>query len=751
MSISLNDTLRKYNIKESDIIYMKKKYTMDYYVITSKGDWIFLDGVEMVDLCESSYTKEGSHSLIKRIILPESVSCIKDYAFRLCENLEYINFPKSIEFIGNDILNPKCPLLNNKPDGLVYFGDILYCYKGEIPENSSIVIKEGTRLIAGSAFNCCIGLESVKIPNGVESICESAFLECKGLKSISIPNSVKKIYDSTFEGCKSLTGITIPNSVEVIGADAFKDCSNLNSISIPNSVKVIGDSAFEDCKSLTGIVIPNSLEKLGKSVFLGCSSLSDVVLPDNKSISLHSFYDSKYYYNNLIEGFEIDNGVLKDYLGCDENIIIPDSVKVIDRFAFTNKTCVKSIKLSNSVKEIKTNAFYACTGLCSLYISASVEKIEPGIAISQEGELTIESIEVDENNKYYSSLDGNLYNKEKTRIIQYAVGKKDRFFSIPESVTSIEDEAFWSARNLTEVKIPNGVVTIGRDAFLDCYSLSKISIPDSVQEIGDQVFTCCSNLEIIEIGSGLQKTGSLYEECYEIKHVFIKDVAKYCSSDIDYPCNSYGYNLYLNGGLIKELVIPEGVSVIKSCAFCACDSIEKVILPNSLSKIEQSAFTGDKEGFKLDVYYNGKEEEWSKVEIEDDNDYLENAKVHFNYKSKQEKISACKEKVDISPNNDVLFKVSTLLCSRVPEKEILSKLKGENIPDKDIVESVFKLDNDSTMAESFCSKVIEPKVVELLKTGYSVGEVLNNMYKKYPRGLVNRSMVNVLCNEYLTY
>lgn len=674
------------------------------------------------------------------VLIPDGVTEIGCKAFKNCENLKSVEIPNSVKDIGRFAFKDCINLTN-------------------------ITLPDGLKVINQGVFENCENLKSIIIPNDVITIDEFAFRGCASLINISIPNSVKNIGMCAFESC-GLTDVSLPNSLAVIEYGVFSWCTNLKNISIPSSVEEIKSSAFKNCRSLNNIEFPNSVKKIGYETF-SCCGLSMVVLPANTIVTTDSFSPHVDVYK-VGEGplknyngsnkeiitpdlFVIENEVLQGYLGRDEEIVIPDGVKVIDSFAFTNKTCVKSIKLSNSVKEIKTNAFYACTGLCSLYISASVEKIEPGIATSQEGELTIESIEVDENNKYYSSLDGNLYNKEKTRIIQYAVGKKDRFFSIPESVTSIEDEAFWSAINLTEVKIPNGVVTIGRDAFRDCYSLSKISIPDSVQEIGDQVFTCCSNLEIIEIGSGLQKTGSLYEECYEIKHVFIKDVAKYCSNDIDYPCNSYGYNLYLNGELIKELVIPEGVSVIKSCAFCACDSIEKVILPNSLSKIEQSAFTGDKEGFRLDVYYNGTEEEWSKVEIEDDNDYLENAKVHFNYKSKQEKISACKEKVDISPNNDVLFKVSTLLCSRVPEKEILSKLKGENIPDKDIVESVFKLDNDSTMAESFCSKVIEPKVVELLKTGYSVGEVLNNMYKKYPRGLVNRSMVNVLCNEYLTY
>lgn len=284
----LNEMLRKYNIRESDIIKKKE----DYYVITSKGVWVFLDGVTWVEQEESAPTslEDDIRPLIKRIILPESVKGIGHYAFMWCDNLEDINFPKSIEYIGETILSSICPLLINKQDGVVYLGDILYGYKylGDIldtnkgiPKDTSIVIKEGIRLIVDGVFLYGENIVSVKIPSSVRYICERAFEGCTGLKNIEISNGVKDISYYAFQGCSNLSEIILPNSLEVIREGAFGGCTKLTHIEIPNGVKILEDCfragyGHSDCDLIKSVVLSGSIEKLSYKIFKDCKNLKDV-------------------------------------------------------------------------------------------------------------------------------------------------------------------------------------------------------------------------------------------------------------------------------------------------------------------------------------------------------------------------------------------------------------------------------------------------------------------------------------------
>ena len=155
---------------------------------------------------------------------------------------------------------------------------VAYKYKGEMPENTSIIINNGTVGIAGCAFNGCSGLTSITIPNSVTSIGDYAFWGCSGLTSVTIPNSVTSIGGNAFRRCSGLTSVTIPNSVTSIGYNAFKKCSGLTSVTIPNSVTSIGSEAFSGCSGLTSVIIPNSVTSIGSYAFEGCNNLKYICL-----------------------------------------------------------------------------------------------------------------------------------------------------------------------------------------------------------------------------------------------------------------------------------------------------------------------------------------------------------------------------------------------------------------------------------------------------------------------------------------
>jgi len=246
-------------------------------------------------------------SRLTSVTIPNSVTSIGSYAFSYCSSLTSMNIPNSVTSIGNYAFNGTA-WYNNQPDGLVYAGNVAYKYKGTMPANTSITLKEGTVGIASYAFSDCSDLTSVTIPNSVTSIGSNAFYGCSGLTSVTIPNSVTSIGDHAFYDCSGLTSITwnakncsasssysyspfydirtqitefiIGDDVTSIPSYMCYEMSNLKSINIPNSVTSIGDYAFEDCSGLTSVTIGNSVTSISSGAFYDCSGMEKVIVPN---------------------------------------------------------------------------------------------------------------------------------------------------------------------------------------------------------------------------------------------------------------------------------------------------------------------------------------------------------------------------------------------------------------------------------------------------------------------------------------
>ena len=222
-------------------------------------------------------------------IIPNSVTSIGSFAFLGCQGLTSINIPNSVTSIGMwAFLGTKW--YANQPDGLVYAGSVLYTYKGTMPANTKIEIRDGTKGIAATAFENSSSLTSITIPNSVVMIGERAFWNCSNLTSVTIGNSVTSIGSTAFRDCSCITSIIIPNSVTSIGEDAFSGCSGLISITIPESVTCIENYTFTNCSSLTSVTIGNAVTNIGEWAFFGCSNLTSITLPNSlTSIGMYAF------------------------------------------------------------------------------------------------------------------------------------------------------------------------------------------------------------------------------------------------------------------------------------------------------------------------------------------------------------------------------------------------------------------------------------------------------------------------------
>ncbi len=198
---------------------------------------------------------------VKKIVIPDSVTSIGDYAFFLCSSLKYNEYDNGY-YLGNET-NPCVALIKAKSTSI-----------------TSCSINEKTKVIYTYAFFGRSSLESIVIPESVTSIGDYAFEDCSSLTNIVIPDGVTSIGDYAFTGCSSLTNIVIPDGVTSIGYGVFFGCSSLESIVIPSSVTSIGSYAFSGCTALTSVTIPSGVTSIGSYVFINCHALTSVIFED---------------------------------------------------------------------------------------------------------------------------------------------------------------------------------------------------------------------------------------------------------------------------------------------------------------------------------------------------------------------------------------------------------------------------------------------------------------------------------------
>ncbi len=552
------------------------------------------------------------------VTIPDSVTNIGDSAFKDCTNLSSVTIGNSVTSIGNnafgDCTNFTAVYITDLTawcnidfhygyfaTNPLYYANNLYL-NGELIEN--LVIPDGVTEIKSYVFCGCTSLTSVTIPDSVMSIDWNAFNLCTNLTSINVSennqnySSVDGVFfnkDKTelikYPEENTRTEYVIPDSVTSISGYAFEDCSNLTSITIPDSVTSIGNYAFSHCTSLISITIPVNVSSIGRCSFLYCTGLERVNW--NAKNPVLSWYDGDYF------SFAGQNG-------SGINFVFGDSVEKIPAGIFRvgasgHEPYIKTITIGNNVTNMEEVDLSHCTSLTDFI--------------------------VDENNKKYCSVDGVLYNKNQTEIIKFPKGRNDTSYVIPNSVTSIGEDAFYSCICLTSVTIGNSVTSIGNCAFQYCSSLSSITIPDSVTIIGNAAFAGCTNLSEVAIPNSVMY---IYEDafrnCTSLTSIEIPDnvisIGRSAFLDTAYYNDSSNWEndvLYIGNHLIKAketlsstYTIKEGTKTISDSAF-DCENITSIIVPESVTSIAYRAFAYCT---NLEhVYYKGSQAEWESVLI----------------------------------------------------------------------------------------------------------------------------------------
>ena len=611
---------------------------------------------------------------LSKVQLPNGLTKIGNYAFRDCINLTEITIPDSVTSIGRFAFSG-CTSLSkvDLPKNLtgIYSGVFSGC-----TSLAEITIPDSVTEIGDSAFSDCTSLAELTIPDGVTEIGYDAFCYCTSLSKVKLPNSLTTIGYSAFRGCINLTDITIssdnknfssvdgvlfskdmsillaypagnnrstytvPDSVTEIGNYAFYCCTSLSKVQLPNGLTKIGDSAFDRCENLTEIVIPDSVTEIGYSAFRDCKSLTEIVIPDSVT-EIGSFA----------------------FFGCTSlsKVQLPNGVTKIGDSAFYYCTSLTEITIPDSVTQIEVSAFSGCTSLKELTIPDSVISIG-GYAFS--GCTSLAKITVSPDNKNYSSVDGVLFSKDMSALLAYPAGNKRSTYTVPDSVTKIDDAAFFGCVYLTDITvssdnknyvsvdgvlftknmstlvaypagnerstytIPYGVKKICGLAY--CENLKEIVFPDSVIDASSELLVGCCSLTNIVVSPGnnifWSADGVLFaniEVNFLVTYPAANERSTYTIPDgveIIYP------GAFAHSKNLKSVTISESVTAIYESAFMCCTSLREITIPKSVIEIKDSAFENC-DSLK-NVYYLGTRAQWKAVVIETKNEALTRATVH---------------------------------------------------------------------------------------------------------------------------
>lgn len=349
----------------------------------------------------------------------------------------------------------------------------------------------------------------------------------------------------------SATSYIIPDGVKIIESTAFMGTSNLNSIVIPDGVTTIKENAFYLCSNLKNVSIPTSVKSIGEYAF------------DFSACTKENY---GYYIGNCLIG--ADNEI-------NGNFTIKDGTRLV---------------ADSALREIDN--------LGNISIPASVEIIGDCAFLNFSSE-SLKNITVANENKYFSSENGVLFNKNKTELLCYPCGKNETTYMVPNTVTKLAKVSF-SGCKLNKLNLPNNLKYIDESAFTET-SLKTLSIPESVEYIGkytflmsgietvnipkriatikEGTFSCCINLKSVTIDNNIKHIGDYaFSRCYNLSDINISN-----------NVTSIGKGAF-QSTIIQKIELPASLESIGEYAFNDCQNLQEVTIPNKEVNINNRAF-----------------------------------------------------------------------------------------------------------------------------------------------------------------
>ena len=484
-----------------------------FYGCENLQDIAFADNVT---IGENAF--ENCFSLTNVVI--ESAASIGKGALKGCSSLQSLTLP----FIGEKFSNA-----NNVYFGYIFGADSYQENSSCVPQSLKTVIINNMTRVWDYAFYGCSGIENIVIPQSATIVGSYAFYGCESLTGFELSDLTISIGDYAFFGCESLRFIKIPDIVSSLGEYTFAESGLINiSFHEESMFSVLGTGMFNNCKALASIEIPSSVTSIGGGAFSGCTNLQSVYITDLAVWWNIDFTNSGT--NPLGNGADL-------YLNGDlvTSIAIPNGITEINSYALCGCTSIESIEIPNSVMSIGQGVFQNCTNLQSITL--------PFVGASLNGSENTHFGYIFGASSYFSN---NTYVPASLKTVVITDG------------SSIANGAFSDCGSIVNIEIPSSVTSIGYYAFEGCTSLANIEIPSSVTSIGYDAFNNCTSLQSVYNADMAAWLGIYFS-----------------GSGANPLCNN-GADLYLNGALVINAVIPSGITKINKYAFEGYTNLQSV-------------------------------------------------------------------------------------------------------------------------------------------------------------------------------
>ena len=570
---------------------------------------------------------------IQTVTIANGVTSIGSSAFYECGSMLSIDIPNSVTSIGDSALDYCASLISIEiPANVTSIGSTpFWCCDNlmgiTVDTNNTTYHSSGNCLIATNSKTLIAGTGASVIPNdgSVTSIQSYAFYNCTGLSSITVPDCVTSIGSSAFSGCSGLINATIGNGVTSLGS-IFEGCTGLTTLTLPfvgdrkdgtgyhnnfgyvfgineyymhynipaslKTVAITGGTsipsyAFAGCGNIETILLSNGITSIGKSAFANCNSLTSINLPTGVTRIEEAVFESC--------GFT--------------SFTVPNHITSIGDWTFVNCESLESITIPNSVTSIGSSAFRGCSSLASIHIPRYVTT---GIsAWSFDRCTSLRSITVDANNTAYQVIDGVLYSKDGKTLLFCPVNRIESSLTIPEGVTLIEMSAFVECKCLKSITIPVSVTDINAYVFETCSNLKNIYYNGSITQweavdkytdwdngTGDYNVYCTDG-QISKSGDILRFSSGLEYELMSGGYYSVVGIGNCTDKELlipamymGYPVKAIGYEAFRDCSSLTSIILPDSITAIDDLAFFCCDSLTSVTLPDSIMTIGQDVFVG---------------------------------------------------------------------------------------------------------------------------------------------------------------
>ena len=612
----------------------------EFYMLDNNNNWYEVKEIEI----PNTITEIGKYQFfgfrnISSIKIPNSITSIGEYAFYNCTSLESITIPNSVTSIGSYAFDNCTSLVSIEiPNSVTSIGS----YAFSSCENlERVVIPNSVKSIGTYAFFRCTSLVSIEIPNSVTKIEEGTFYNCTSLVSIEIPNSITSISSEAFRNCTRLESIVIPSSVRSIGSNAFKGCANLTLYcevdtqpsnwneywNSSNCTVVWGynDNIEHICINIKYIsTIQPTCKEQGYDIYR-CITCNEIISKNYKAALGHDYSEEVIAPTCTSDGFttysctRCNDSYVKDYknaLGHNEVNHVGKEATCTEsgykpyvtctRCTYSTYQTIDSLghnEINHEGKEATcTESGYKPYVTCTRCTYSTYQTINElghnyvGIQCNKCKEYKYSkglSYVLLDNDTYKVTGIGSCtddiiiipstYNeKEVTVIGQFAFSGEEKITRVilPETIVSIEMDAFYNCELLTEINLPNSIQSIAKSTFSGCISLKTVDLPDNITVIDSYLFYRCSSLTSIVIPQNVTIIKeSAFDYCTGLETVTILGPVTTIENSVFYRCEK-----------LKSIDLGDSLETLGYKAFNCCMSLEEIIFPNTMKSIGECAF-----------------------------------------------------------------------------------------------------------------------------------------------------------------